>query len=163
SVVDNTVTGGSIGMIVATALGCEVRHNTIDGAATEGLRLGSFQCTMSDNTISNSGLGLNLTGGNNTLVHNRVLRNTPQAAPGASATGNLLSQAARIGGNHWSDFDEQAEGCADSDADGYCDAPYPVGAASDLLPWAADSGWLDTTPPVTTITLQGTEGNDGWF
>jgi parallel beta-helix repeat protein len=164
SVVENTVTGAETGLVVATALGCEVRGNIIDGAATEGVRLGSYQCTMSDNTISNGALGLDLTGATNTIVHNRFLNNTQQALLGPNAPGNLLSQASRIGGNHWSDFDEQAEGCLDGNADGYCDAAYPVGdATSDLLPWSADSGWRDIIPPVTTITLEGTLGDDGWY
>jgi parallel beta-helix repeat protein len=164
SVVENIVTGADTGLVVATAVNCEVRGNVVEGAGVEGLRLGSFGCTMSDNTISNGlGVGLSLTGSSNTIVHNRFLNNLDQADLGPSAADNLLSQASRIGGNHWSDFDEQAEGCLDGDADGYCDSPYPVGDTADLLPWSADSGWLDTIPPVTTITLDGTLGSGGWF
>lgn len=160
----NHVTGADIGLAINTALDCEVSANVVDGATTTALGLGSGRCTMSDNTLSNSALGLNLFASQNTIVHNRFLGNTVQITLGAGAADNLLSQPPRIGGNHWSDFDEAAEGCVDGNADGYCDAPYVVDpVTSDQNPWAADRAWLDTIPPTTTIQVTGTQGNAGWY
>lgn len=33
-------------------------------------------------------------------------------------------------GNHWSDFDEESEGCFDNDEDGRCDSPYYISGGS---------------------------------
>jgi parallel beta-helix repeat protein len=164
SVTGNHVAGADTGIVLNTLLDCEVSGNVVDGATIEALRLGSGRCTLSDNTLSNSALGLNLNGSENSIFHNRFLGNTVQASLGQAVHDNLLSQAPRVGGNHWSDFDETAEGCVDGNADGYCDDPYVLDPlTADQEPWAADSAWLDTTPPTTLVSFSGTPGNAGWY
>jgi parallel beta-helix repeat protein len=164
SLTGNHVAGADTGIVLNTALDCEVRGNVVDGATIEALRLGSGRCTLSDNTLSNSAVGLNLNGSENSVFHNRFLGNTVQANLGQAVHDNLLSQAPRVGGNHWSDFDEIAEGCVDGNADGYCDDPYVLDPlTADQDPWAADGGWLDTIPPTTLVSFSGTLGNAGWY
>jgi len=163
TVEDNTVTGGETGLAVTAAVGCEVRGNLIDGATGEAARIASRACAVTDNTFANGVVGLNVVGRENTIVHNRFIANAVQALVAPGATDTLLSQPPRIGGNHWSDFDEAAEGCDDLNGDGYCDAPYAVSDGEDAHPWAADLGWMDVTPPATGIVLDGIAGNAGWF
>ncbi|HKQ98159.1 MAG TPA: PxKF domain-containing protein [Candidatus Polarisedimenticolia bacterium] len=163
TVTGNDITGSSVGMVISAAVGCSITGNVVDGSTEVGLRIPSLSCDITDNTFANGTLGMDLNGSQMTLFHNRFVSNTTQLILGPNANGNNFTGASPLGGNFWSDFDEDAEGCVDGDANGFCDAPYVLNLGSDPEPWAADSGWLDGIPPTTTASYEGTLGNNGWY
>lgn len=61
---------------------------------------------------------------------------------------NTLNRPAPIGGNYYNWYDEEKEGCADANGDGFCDAPwvmpqgYDEAANTDELPYTRPNGWL---------------------
>ncbi|HUD72997.1 MAG TPA: PxKF domain-containing protein [Dongiaceae bacterium] len=163
TVTDNDITGSSVGITISAAINCSITGNYVDGSTEVGLRLPSLSCDVTDNTFANGTLGLDLSGSQMTLFHNRFVSNATQAILGPNANNNSFFGASPIGGNFWSDFDEDAEGCLDGNADGFCDDPYLLNLGADPQPWAADIGWLDGIPPTTTASFQGTAGNAGWY
>lgn len=88
-----------------------------------------------------------------------------------SNPGNVFNLAAPDGGNYYSQFDESAEGCNDTNSDGFCDSAFVgSGGAVDYLPWTTQ---IDANTPPTAnangpylvavgqqVTLDGTGSSD---
>jgi parallel beta-helix repeat protein len=86
-----------------------------------------------------------------------------------SNPGTVFNLAAPDGGNYYSQFDESAEGCNNTNSDSFCDSAFiGSGGAVDNLPWTTQDGWAtpaDTTAPVITYTLTPStaDGANGWY
>ena len=134
--------------------------NTAGANASNGILLdGSSGNVLTDNLISDNGVGLYLTAANNNQVYNNRFVSNQLQARLASGTGNLFNLPAPTGGNYWSNHTGP-----DADLDGFVDVPYLFETGGvDALPYASETGWADRTPPVTTVHLDGTAGNNGWF
>jgi hypothetical protein len=62
-----------------------------------------------------------------------------------------------IGGNYWSDYDSDAEGCTDSNYDNICDSPLGDSYNGlDTLPWNIPDGWKTTISSDGDITAEAT-------
>lgn len=130
SIINNTLTGnygGSSGIIYTEYL---PSNNIVRG-----------------NTISNFTYGLKDYGnsGNTNYQNNFIGNLTPRNAP----PGVTFSLPAPDGGNYYSNFDEEAEGCYDLDNDGFCDAAY----GADELPWLYENGWVSNADAEGTVTV----------
>ncbi|MDX2439075.1 MAG: NosD domain-containing protein, partial [Desulfobacterales bacterium] len=129
SIESNSDDGSSFsgtGVLMENSVYNTFQGNTFLDNDTHGcwLHNGSNFNTFSGNTFANNAVGLNLrdTASNNTVYGNNFLTNTSlQAYDGGTA--NVFHTAAD-GGNQWSDYNSQSEGCIDRYIDGYCDAPY---------------------------------------
>lgn len=83
--------------------------------------------------------------------------------------GNVFNLAAPDGGNYYSQFDESAEGCNNTNSDSFCDSAFGGGGgAVDNLPWTTQDGWAtptDATAPVITYTITPStpDGANGWY
>jgi parallel beta-helix repeat protein len=86
-----------------------------------------------------------------------------------SNPGTVFNLSAPDGGNYYSQFDESAEGCNNTNSDSFCDSAFiGSGGAVDNLPWTTQDGWatpVDTTAPVITYTLtpSSPDGANGWY
>ncbi len=89
--------------------------------------------TLKNNIISDNGLGIWLVSSNNNRFYNNNMINN-----GASDAGTNQWDNGTIG-NHWSAFDEPAEGCSDINNNGICDASYSISGSNrdnfPLLAW----------------------------
>lgn len=106
----------------------------------------------------------------NTFTRNNIL--FPQNTIGISAesTGNIFSGNGR--GNHYQFYDEEKEGCGDTNGDGICDAPleFHVGTdpnapviATDFGPYTTENGWEDNGPKVSSVVfLPGMQASELW-
>ncbi|MCL6431195.1 MAG: right-handed parallel beta-helix repeat-containing protein [Anaerolineae bacterium] len=134
--------------------------NTATANATYGILLdGSSGNVLTGNLIADNSTGLYLTAAsNNQVYNNRFVSNGVQARL-YSGTGNVFNKPAPTGGNYWSDHTGP-----DADLDGFVDEPYRFESGGvDELPFAEQTGWTDTVPPVTTVSFAGTAGNNGWY
>jgi len=89
-------------------------------------------------------------GSNNTIYNNNFIGRTdelgkPTQSLVIAPNPNTFSQAMPVGGNYWSYFDTEKEGCSDSTNNGVCDQPFVLFGSSnaDQLPWTAENGWLE--------------------
>jgi len=132
----NTVEGNANGgLYLQSSNDCTVQNNQAF-ANNEGLDIEySDRTTVSNNTLSNNAYGAWLYYADNSLLYgNRFINNTLQAAA-VSSTGNQFDAGLPDGGNFWSDYNRPAEGCDDSDSDGFCDSPYILIGGQDNYPW----------------------------
>src|SRR3989344_2341168 len=98
--------------------------------------------TLTNNTASDNGIyGIAFAGSNNRMYRNNFINNPTQMFVAPDSNGNVFSLPAPDGGNYWSDFDTSAEGCADTNTNGVCDAPYIFEGGQDDLPWTKKDGW----------------------
>lgn len=79
------------------------------------------------------------------IVRNNFLSNTVQVTDGSSSFDSHFSQDLPVGGNYWSDYDAESEGCFDADINGICDAPRTFNSGSDNFPFVSPVESLD--PP----------------
>ncbi len=155
-------TGNSTGIWLRYAndnaiVACTVRGNTYAGIHVEA----SSGNSLTGNTIqANAPYGLYLDQASNSRIYgNRLLGNATQAyAYGGS--GNVYDLAAPIGGNYWDNW--TTPNIKDDDGDGFVDSPYTFDYGQDNLPLAGE-GPRDTVPPLTSLTLSGELGGDGWY
>ena len=167
---------GEYGLYTSWSSLTEMTGNVVNNNTLDGIRLdNSYECQLSLNTMSNNASGLYLsssdsaaihgnslssngtgisinTSQNNTAYNNNFTSNTVQAVV-AGGSGNSFSLPAPDGGNYWDDFDEETEGCADANGNGFCDAAYVFSGGQDSLPWTSFNGWVDTTPPTVENVL----------
>lgn len=110
-----------------------------------------------NNNISNVWLGIDvfLSSSNNKIYHNNLINNTNQANDNGN---NSWDNGYPSGGNYWSDWTSPDNYSGvhqnESGSDGIVDNPYLIsgGVNQDCYPFVNPDGWLDTTPPVVTIT-----------
>ncbi|TFH47453.1 MAG: hypothetical protein E4G94_00010, partial [ANME-2 cluster archaeon] len=117
--------------------------------------------TLSINTVSNNsnkGIKLENSGSKNIIYYNNLINNNP-----ASYVNNNQWDNGTIG-NHYSNYDEPAEGCSDSNSDSICDSGYTIPGGSDnidrypLVSWNIPAPAAPYIPPVL-INLTNTTGN----
>lgn len=98
----------------------------------------------------------------NLFINNNIIdcANSNPVETSADSSGNIFSLPKPIGGNYWSNWNSP-----DNNNDGFVDNPYLFNFGQDQLPWAKPDGWLDTTPPETTIALNPSDptGNNNWY
>ncbi|MFA6493528.1 MAG: NosD domain-containing protein [Candidatus Paceibacterota bacterium] len=132
----NEVAGGMMdsnryGITLTNAHDNRIHENTISNSETSALRF--FVKQSSDNTIYN-----------NNFINNISLSL-------GDGTSNIFDLPKPIGGNYWDSYHTTAQGCNDTDNDGFCDAPYVFGnGVQDNIPWTTQDGWKN----VSEKTLQ---------
>lgn len=160
-VFNNTLANNSTGIFTFFGRNYQIKGNTITNSSVRAVGLFfDRDNTVEDNTFENNQLGVFLVDSENDLVfHNNFINNTTQVEviPGS---GNRFDNGS--GGNHWSDFDEPAEGCSDTNNDGICDAPRPVPAGNtDNFPFVNRDGWK--VPQVVDVQLTWSKNEDPDF
>ena len=135
-VTGNLILGNFIG---TDASGTEALGNT------DGVRI--ISCTdntLTDNTISNNGYGIQLQSSNdNQIYNNNFIGNTIQAHATTGRGSNIFNLEKPIGGNYWSDWTTP-----DADGDGFVDSPYVLADGVDYLPWVSQDGWPPALPDI---------------
>lgn len=124
-------------------------NNTLTGNTASNSIFGIFlwfsnNNTLTGNTVSNNTYVLDsYSSANNQVYRNNFIDNF-NSAP-TDQPGNIFNLIAPTGGNYWSNYSTPAQGCADANNDGFCDAPYVFSVGRDNLPWTKKDGWL--VPP----------------
>ncbi len=189
----NKVTGGWGIHITYNSAGCSLTNNDVSfagfgiivGAGSDksnivsnkvynnvyGLYLASNENIITKNNISNnSGYGITYdAGSNNRIYHNNFINNMHQVY--SIGTINVWDDGWLSGGNYWSDYQgvDNLSGASQDQPgnDGLGDTAYVIDTNNkDSYPFMELSGWektRDVYPPTTSITLNGTLGNDGWY
>jgi parallel beta-helix repeat protein len=160
----NIATNNRIGILVYYASYNTLTENNASynsaGYDTFGIKMdGSNYNTLVKNTLLSNVVGVGIvSSSNNNKVYNNNFLNNPAQAYVSGGSGNVFNLALPTGGNYWSNWNSP-----DNNDDGFVDSPYVFSGGQDNLPWAANNGWLDKTPPITTASLSGTIGNNGWY
>ena len=124
-------------------------------------------------TLETFGTGIDIfSSSNNKIYNNNFVTNIIRAVDNYTGL-NQWDSGGYLGGNYWDSYDEASEGCLDSEPDFICDDPLELpdlpSTAQDNAPWTVPDGWLDatepteTTPPIITVNIEGTLGNNGWY
>ncbi len=110
-----------------------IQKNHITGSSGSGLILeASSNNLITDCLIENNapyGISAtrssyqNLPSNNNTFYHNTLINNAQNAKDECT---NIWYNPMRLEGNHWSDYDQPAEGAYDNNNDGVADSPYNI-------------------------------------
>jgi pimeloyl-ACP methyl ester carboxylesterase len=145
-----------------------VQNNTFDGPTMPLLIWDSNGTVIRDNSFYASAI----------LTVPRILLDDPQGEAAemynntfGSASGPVyvysnapmaISKDLPTGGNYWKRYDEESEGCFDTDEDMVCDSPYQPPhstgeAATDYYPWTQASAWDLYVGPNVMLSLP-TEG-----
>ena len=96
---------------------------------------------VTGNTVSGNGVGIKVSfSGNNEIINNNFINNPTQALL-LGGSFNVFNLPAPRGGNFWDNFETPAEGCDDTDGDGFCDSPFLFAGGQDDLPWTLQNGW----------------------
>jgi parallel beta-helix repeat protein len=137
-----------------------------------GLTVGGTNVVVSGNTVLRTiGYGIWLDYARGARVHhNDFVENTEQAYD-EGGVGNAWDDGYPSGGNFWSDFvgEDSCSGPSQNvctAGDGLGDVPYPVPSdtvAQDRYPRMSPVHVFDTVPPVTTASVSGIPGREGWY
>jgi parallel beta-helix repeat protein len=103
---------------------------------------GSGRNTIRKNNITNNSYGLNFGTGRFNIfypnplneIYSNNFTNNAEAVYNPLSYQNIFNAEKPTGGNYWSNFDSAEEGCADTDSDGFCDAPFVIGSYQDNYP-----------------------------
>jgi len=148
----------SSGIALVDASNNTVRGNQISDNSCGIFLLRSSDSTITRNTLKNNVIGLRDYASRDRVYNNNFISNSTQVWIELYG-GTIFSLPKPTGGNYWSNWNSP-----DNDGDGFVDSPLSLGGgAIDYLPWTRMNGWLDTTPPTTTISLSGTVGGGGWY
>ncbi|MCK4911260.1 MAG: right-handed parallel beta-helix repeat-containing protein [Thermodesulfovibrionales bacterium] len=144
-------------ILLANSTNNTIMDNEYDYCGYYGIGLfdGSHDNVLSGNTILDVG-GSSFMGKSCVVIrnaHNNALFNNNFYNCGSwcymwsTCNDITFSQDLPTGGNYWSRYDEEREGCYDFNVDGICDSPKRLsGYFTDYLPWATPNGWA--TPSV---------------
>jgi parallel beta-helix repeat protein len=163
---ENNIKDNSIGIQLSGS-----NYTNITGNNIENNKLGigldySSNNTISGNDIINNEYGMRLFDSTkNVIYHNNFINNTYQIFSFYST--NAWDDGYPSGGNYWSDYEERYPDAKELDDSGIWDTPYVIDENNQdnyplTEPWSPPV-LEDTTPPVTTISLEGTLGNNGWY
>jgi parallel beta-helix repeat protein len=143
--------GGSGSVISIMANDSIVRGFNVTGSGGCGCGNAGIRVDSSHNVIENNivyknkyGIYLQSSATNNTFLSNDLLNNSITVsdngnnnhwnasikAEGLQALLDMIT-GPQIKGNHYSDYDEQAEGCIDANQDHICDQPKLIGGVSE--------------------------------
>jgi parallel beta-helix repeat protein len=109
SFIDNDVRNNNYGFYLGNATNFVIRNNLIEG--------------------NDKGLYF-VKSNNNNVFYNEFESNIVQASEDLSNNWNHSS-----GGNYWSNYNSDSEGCFDSNFDGFCDSPYSLDNSNDNFPF----------------------------
>ena len=124
-----------------TVSGFNLTNSGHCGCGNAGILVESYNNTIRNNVIFKNKYGIFVRPGktNNTFLSNDLIDNEISAndtslnrwSEGERAGGlqGLLGSimGAKVYGNHYSDYDQQSEGCNDTNTDGFCDVPRKIG------------------------------------
>jgi parallel beta-helix repeat protein len=148
------------GVIAESAPGGIFRNNSIDGMLYLAY---SGNYTILQNTIMNGGFVI-FQSPDNIVYNNNFINSSYNGIPSPyfhdTNSVSTFNMDLPVGGNYWSNFDEPAEECSDTNNDNICDQPYQFinGPGQDTYPWAKMNGWV--TPPVIQVTIDIKPGSD---
>lgn len=129
--------------ITITAPGVIIQNFTIQDCQKSAIDIRSDNNVITNNIISNNAQGIRVRffTKNNKIYHNNFLNNKKQASDWGK---NDWDAGSKLGGNHWSDFDEPSEGAYDKNNDGIVDSPYDVTKriSRDNYPLIEKDGWI---------------------
>ena len=176
NITKNTFTTLPFGIFLVSSNGNALSQNIItDFHSNGGISLSrSNKNTITLNLIENGPIGMALQYSDNNIIHNNTIRNHGFYAMNLQYSQNneifqnnffasairhinsfnsvsLFNRALPDGGNYWDTYDKPAEGCADTNADSFCDTPLVLDRFnSDLLPWITQDGWI-SAPDVSLM------------
>jgi len=119
------------------------------GCGNAGLKIQSSYNMIRQNIIYKNKYGIYIESGssNNTFLGNDLLNNSItisdsgtnnrwNASTESGALKGLIEMVSglQVKGNHYSDYDEEAEGCIDANKDLICDSPKVIGSGMDSYP-----------------------------
>ncbi len=139
----NNISYNSRGFNLGACIGCEISGNEISHNSHVGIQaISSQNATIRGNTFRNNGLAMDMkdTVTGFLIYRNDLLENLARMGVQATDEGENYWHY-QDSGNHWSDYDQEAEGCYDSDDDGICDSPYNSSGVLDPYPYLQESGW----------------------
>ena len=143
--------GGSGSVIIIMANNTKVNGFNVTGSGGCGCGNAGIKVDSSNNIIQNNviyknkyGIYVESTSVNNTFYSNDLINNSITTSDNgkgnrwnvslkAEGLQGLLEMISgpEIKGNHYSDYDEDAEGCADANKDRVCDRPKVIGTGSE--------------------------------
>jgi len=147
------------GIYISNSESNSLTGNIISNNSETGIIFSNSHGNITENEISNNQIsGLEISyialASGNTVYHNNFINNGYQIYAMYDAS-DFFYQNPPIGGNYWSDYNEEAEGCFDANNDNFCDSPYFFEENSqDNYPWAKQDGWkISTNQPPTFTNL----------
>ncbi|MHB9111766.1 MAG: right-handed parallel beta-helix repeat-containing protein [Thermoleophilia bacterium] len=150
SSVNNTITANTCSsdlnglFLEASSNDNTIKKNIVSGNGGKGIQIDSSNDnTVVYNSMSGNGVGFSSSvssTANNQIYNNGFINNATQVSSNIGA-GNFYNKSAPVGGNYFSNYDTEAEGCFDLNGDGFCDSPYVFWNGQDNLPWTRDNGW----------------------
>lgn len=163
---NNSLSNNYFGIYIASSSSNNlVRFNVINSSGYIGIVVDAYCMNneISSNTVALGQVGIVISYANNTQIYNNNFINNIQRPWNNQWQnyGNVFNLPAPIGGNYWSDFDSPAQGCNDTNSDGFCDAPYIFLNNQDNLAWTHPISW-ENHPPIAnaggpyTIDVGGT-------
>lgn len=156
---DNTLTSNIIsnnyfsGISLYSSRGNILTGNTINFNDNGGISMSiSNNNILTNNTISDNQIGASFNeASDNQIYRNNFINNRIQSFVYDDSI-DVFNLDIPMGGNYWSNFDTPAEGCTDTNNDGFCDASYVFTDGEHNLPWTKDKqdnlpwtkkdGWL---------------------
>lgn len=140
AIIENEIrNSSSYGIYLGASVGFTVIGNIL-AENNNGIQLEkSYNNTVIQNTLVENSYGIKMNQcSNNTIYRNNFVNNTYQAYyPASNNSWDYNGE-----GNYWSNYDEPAEGCVDSNSDGICDSPYTIYLdIKDNYPFINRSGW----------------------
>ncbi|MHB8791897.1 MAG: right-handed parallel beta-helix repeat-containing protein [Thermoleophilia bacterium] len=130
-------------------------YNSINGNSISNNAYGAYihgssnNNTLNGNIFTGNARGLFLEGVAATGVYNNSFIGNTIEAVDSGGSGNSFSLARPDGGNYWSSYDSEAEGCVDSAKDGFCDNAYQAFGVTDSMAWVKQDGWVCTSPQLS--------------
>lgn len=131
---DLTVTGFINGIRITGGGGNLLICNLLEDNGTGIVVESSEGNTISLNTISGNDLGIDVSDSADNVARDNIFLNNTDQASDDPALSNTFTH------NYFDVFDSPAEGCSDTNGDGYCDAPFAVAGNSDDQPRTSAAG-----------------------
>jgi parallel beta-helix repeat protein len=130
TVADFSITNWAQGILINDANTCKIYDNIISQMSYGGVVVqgGATQNNIYGNIITQSAVGINITGSNNNMIYNNnFIGNVVQLSISAS-TGTVLDSGFPSGGNFWSDYKQRYPNANEIDASGIWDTAYVIDA-----------------------------------
>jgi len=145
----NTIKGNTVKSNKMYGIFLYGNNNTLTNNTAQYNKYGIYITTSDDNTLasnvieSNTLYGIYFTSSNNNLVYlNKLIYNANNVWDNGNNRWNISI------GNYYSNYDEPAEDCSDSDSNGICDAAYSIPGGSNV-----DNYPMIIEIPPTTYTV----------
>ena len=145
----NNTSGSSSGIYLSGSNSNIIRLNeSHSGKWGVNLNHRSTLNELYDNTFRENtyGIGLFFRSSNGNLIYNNNFIDNQDAIYNDGTTNQVFDKPLPIGGNYWSQFDEDSEGCQDADNNNICDTQFSLGDAGnnvDNFVWKVLDGWKE--------------------